>query len=314
MKRNINPREALAWIVLACAAFLFSITIAFAQNSNSQKGKMTIKISKTDGDKTTKIDTMINIHDDVALEKILDSLGVDHPMNFDFDFPDAQKGNHVVIRHFKMNKERKDDDAGQADSKDLKKKDISIHIFSDKDGEDSGTFNFDFEMPEIPATAFGDYTDFSDSHCKVKMHQYFLKDGSGDADDDRIEIIGDKDESAPVFEKEIKGENGEKIFIYKRSIPEKEKSKDDAEEKEDEVNLYPNPNDGKFSLKFHVDQPCDLSVKVYNSQGKEVYAEKMKDFSGDYDNQLNLSGKAKGNYILKISEGKKTISEKFVIE
>ena len=48
--------------------------------------------------------------------------------------------------------------------------------------------------------------------------------------------------------------------------------------------------------------------------GNEVYKEKLLDFSGIYDNEINLTGKQKGIYILQISQKKKTFTRKILIE
>jgi len=48
--------------------------------------------------------------------------------------------------------------------------------------------------------------------------------------------------------------------------------------------------------------------------GNEVYKEKLLDFNGAYDNEINLSGKEKGIYILQIRQKKKMLTRKILIE
>lgn len=81
-----------------------------------------------------------------------------------------------------------------------------------------------------------------------------------------------------------------------------------------ELNYYPNPNNGIFNLKFKLDRQDELTVKVMDILGNEVYKEKLLDFSGIYDNEINLTGKQKGIYILQISQKKKTFTRKILIE
>lgn len=81
-----------------------------------------------------------------------------------------------------------------------------------------------------------------------------------------------------------------------------------------ELNYYPNPNNGKFNLKFKLDRQDELTVKVIDILGNEVYKEKLLDFNGIYDNEINLTGKQKGIYILQISQKKKTFTRKILIE
>jgi len=82
----------------------------------------------------------------------------------------------------------------------------------------------------------------------------------------------------------------------------------------DQLKYYPNPNDGKFNLSFNLDQKDEVSVSVMDILGNEVYKEKLLDFNGVYDNEINLSGKEKGIYILQISQKKKVLSRKILIE
>lgn len=84
--------------------------------------------------------------------------------------------------------------------------------------------------------------------------------------------------------------------------------------KPSQLNYYPNPNSGRFTLNFVLDQKDEVSVTVMDILGKEVYKEKLLDFQGTYDNQIDLSGKEKGIYILQISQKKKILTRKILIE
>ena len=81
-----------------------------------------------------------------------------------------------------------------------------------------------------------------------------------------------------------------------------------------QLNYYPNPNNGKFNLKFVLDQKNEVTVKVMDILGNEAYKETILDFTGTYDNQIDLTGKEKGIYILQIIQKKKALSRKILIE
>jgi hypothetical protein len=81
-----------------------------------------------------------------------------------------------------------------------------------------------------------------------------------------------------------------------------------------DLNYYPNPNDGIFNLKFNLEQKGEVTVKVMDIMGKEVYKETILDFGGMYDNEVNLSGHEKGVYVLQIVQNKKVLSRKILIE
>ena len=84
--------------------------------------------------------------------------------------------------------------------------------------------------------------------------------------------------------------------------------------KPSQLHYYPNPNTGRFTLNFVLDQKDDVTVTVMDILGKEVYKEKVLDFQGTYDNLIDLSGKEKGIYILQIGQKKKTLTRKILIE
>jgi len=80
------------------------------------------------------------------------------------------------------------------------------------------------------------------------------------------------------------------------------------------VSYDPNPSAGKFNLKFALDQKDPVTVKVLDISGSEIYSETVMDFEGNYNNQIDLKGKSKGIYILQISQNKKSLTKKIVIE
>lgn len=84
--------------------------------------------------------------------------------------------------------------------------------------------------------------------------------------------------------------------------------------KPSDLNYYPNPSTGKFNLKFNLEQKGEVTVKVMDILGKEVYKETILDFGGMYDNELNLTGHEKGVYVLQILQNKKALSRKILIE
>ena len=81
-----------------------------------------------------------------------------------------------------------------------------------------------------------------------------------------------------------------------------------------QLSYFPNPNNGKFNLKFTLEQQKEVAVKVVDILGKEVYKEKLIDFNGKYDNEINLLGIEKGIYILQIIQKKKALTKKILIE
>ncbi len=82
----------------------------------------------------------------------------------------------------------------------------------------------------------------------------------------------------------------------------------------DNLNFYPNPNDGKFNLSFNLAEKGNVQIRIIDMNGKEVYNEKMKKFSGEYNNDIDISNSKKGVYFLQVKQGKKVLNKKIVIQ
>lgn len=81
-----------------------------------------------------------------------------------------------------------------------------------------------------------------------------------------------------------------------------------------DMNLYPNPNTGKFNLAFNLPKKGDTEISVLNSEGKAVYKESLPAFSGNYDKEIDISKNAKGIYFVKVEQGKHSQVKKIVME
>ncbi|MEZ5013627.1 MAG: GEVED domain-containing protein [Chitinophagales bacterium] len=69
------------------------------------------------------------------------------------------------------------------------------------------------------------------------------------------------------------------------------------------VNLFPNPNNGSFTLQLNGLENADVQVEVYNSIGTLVYANVLSVDASDYTTQINLENAAAGMYQVRISNG-----------
>lgn len=80
------------------------------------------------------------------------------------------------------------------------------------------------------------------------------------------------------------------------------------------MNFYPNPNDGKFTLEFNLKGKGDTEVNVMNMEGKPVYSEMLKNFSGNYKKEIDISANPKGTYFVKVKQGEHSQLKKIVLE
>ena len=82
----------------------------------------------------------------------------------------------------------------------------------------------------------------------------------------------------------------------------------------DNMNFYPNPNNGKFNLAFDLKDKGDTEINIMNLEGKNIYTEKLSNFSGHYDKEMDISKNPKGSYFVRIQQGKHAQLKKIVLE
>ena len=79
-----------------------------------------------------------------------------------------------------------------------------------------------------------------------------------------------------------------------------------------EVNFFPNPNDGLFNLNFITPNAGDLTVNIYDQNGRTVYKEMLAEFEGEYTNRIDISERADGTYYLQIIQNNQSYNKKIL--
>jgi len=74
----------------------------------------------------------------------------------------------------------------------------------------------------------------------------------------------------------------------------------------------PNPSQGQLKIKYQ-GAKGPMVLQVLDLNGKELYKEDLKEFNGSYDKEINIDH-VKGTVILKITQVKKVLSEKIIVE
>ena len=80
-----------------------------------------------------------------------------------------------------------------------------------------------------------------------------------------------------------------------------------------DINLYPNPNQGKFKIDFKTSVKEPLDIRIYDTLGNVVFSENVDDFTGAYKNEINLNGNSSSNYFLVIMQDEKVMTEKVIV-
>ncbi|MBC7696548.1 MAG: T9SS type A sorting domain-containing protein [Burkholderiales bacterium] len=81
--------------------------------------------------------------------------------------------------------------------------------------------------------------------------------------------------------------------------------------KDNLINLYPNPNNGNFTLSYYIKDRKDAEVVIEDITGKLIYQSKMDTNSNNMI--LHLTNVRGGIYFVKIMNGKEIISVNKVI-
>ncbi|MBW8049229.1 MAG: T9SS type A sorting domain-containing protein [Cytophagales bacterium] len=80
------------------------------------------------------------------------------------------------------------------------------------------------------------------------------------------------------------------------------------------LKIYPNPNTGEFNIVMLVpNEVRELQLKIVNNLGQVLFREKLKQFKGIYEKQLDLNKYPAGIYKLQLISKKGVINKQIII-
>jgi subtilisin-like proprotein convertase family protein len=82
----------------------------------------------------------------------------------------------------------------------------------------------------------------------------------------------------------------------------------------DDFTVFPNPSDGRFSVKFRSEETSDVEILVYDLLGRKIVKKNYKNLSNKFDERIDLQDVAGGIYILSVKRGNKMSSHKIRIK
>ena len=80
------------------------------------------------------------------------------------------------------------------------------------------------------------------------------------------------------------------------------------------LDVYPNPSRDVFNISFNSDKRQDLSIRILNVVGAEVYREDRQEFIGEYIKQISLDNYGKGIYFLEIETSTGVVNKKLILQ
>ncbi len=79
------------------------------------------------------------------------------------------------------------------------------------------------------------------------------------------------------------------------------------------INMYPNPNDGKFTVDLDLLGNQDATLNINDAQGRMVYTKRITRPRGKVQEQVDLSGVSPGVYFVTVEQNGKSLVKKVSI-
>lgn len=86
----------------------------------------------------------------------------------------------------------------------------------------------------------------------------------------------------------------------------------DSELKLNSIEFAPNPSNGEFSLSIDLPEVADTRVMIFDGNGRQIYTKEMRNFSGVYNQTVDISDQPNGIYFLIVAQGEKQFTKKIL--
>ncbi|PVY41300.1 T9SS type A sorting domain-containing protein [Pontibacter virosus] len=84
--------------------------------------------------------------------------------------------------------------------------------------------------------------------------------------------------------------------------------------KVEEINFSPNPNNGRFNLKFSLKNKGTTVVRVMDDKGQEVFVDTVEKLAGTYEREIDLTPFGRGLYFLQVAQGDRYHTKKVLVQ
>ena len=234
----------------------------------------------------------------------------------------------MVIVHQQMKELKLDDRQIDIDLKDLDKQLQQLNIeLKQLDKEMLGTGmdmeKLDAEIKKIQALTINSIGEINDSNVVIYITEgngHELNRLPGNNVQQKIIMINNGDTAQMQTEQRmeikvvIKTCNIEDLDKEDQKLLRSEGKANNHNLKIENVDFYPNPNNGRFQLSFTLKDQGDTEISVFSMEGKRVYQELLPGFTGNYRNQIDISENANGIYYIKVTQGKNSWFKKMILQ
>ncbi len=166
------------------------------------------------------------------------------------------------------------------------------------------------------------------AHPMKKCEMYIIKDGDSPEGKEIMKMRGKNQEGTKekvIIIKKGEGSEGKDESMRKEieiirdgdvSILEKDGQEKLASEERslnvEYLSSSPNPNNGQMKISFQ-GKAAPTRISVLDMNGKELFTEKIEDFDGIYNKEIQIEN-AKGTLILKIDQDGKILTQKIIVK
>lgn len=81
-----------------------------------------------------------------------------------------------------------------------------------------------------------------------------------------------------------------------------------------QLQAYPNPNNGLLVLTLEIAKKGATDISIFNGSGQLVFEEKLDNFTGHYEKQIDISANPKGIYFVTVKQNDESITKKLILE
>ena len=168
-----------------------------------------------------------------------------------------------------------------------------------------------------------------DGELEDGEHKVFIKKIEIDTDSDFDGKWSKGEQSFGMMRIEIDGQDGEDFTWTSEGgdegftivlVSEVSDSKGDVEDvriqimAEDQMIVFPNPNEGSFTVQFKVEEKAKTLVQIVDAQGKTVFEDKLGKFQGEYKKVIDLQNSGAGTYIVSLQSGDRITKQTVVVK
>ena len=86
-----------------------------------------------------------------------------------------------------------------------------------------------------------------------------------------------------------------------------------ADIQSNDLEIYPNPNDGLFNLQFSSSDLSEADLYITDVAGRVIFRKTINDFDGYYNRMIDISREANGLYFLNVVQNEEVLTKKIVL-